>query len=153
VLRRAGEPFIESADVTECEWLGGMALAFSSALFKQLRGIDAAAFPQCRGDTDFTMRARRLGYPCLVSSSCWIVNDRTQISFAFSHRLGIRDLFRGLVLRNSNYQLGPTLRFFLRHCPRRFLVPCVVGFYARYVYAWLKTQRLPRMQPPAAKPT
>jgi GT2 family glycosyltransferase len=152
MLRRAGEPFVKSADVTECEWQGGMALAFSSALFTQLGGIDAAKFPQTRGDADFTMRARRLGHPCVVSSACWIVNDRTQVPFGFSRRLGIRDVFRGLVIRNSNYHLTSALRFFLRHCPRRFLLSCVVGFYARYIYACLKTRRLPQVESPSAAP-
>jgi GT2 family glycosyltransferase len=149
LLRRAGEPFVESESVSECEWLPGMALAFPSVLFTEVGGIDAAAFPQSRGDADFTIRARRLGYGCFVSSACWIVNDRTQVPLAFSRRLGIRDLLRGLVARNSNYQLRATLRFFFRHCPRRLLLLGLLAFYARYAYAWLKTQRLPRAERPA----
>ena len=144
VLRRAGEPYVESDRVTECEWLPGMALAFDAGLFSRLGGIDASTFPQSRGDADFTLRGRALGYPCLVSSACWIVNDPRQGPMAFYHRLGVRDLFRGLVMRNSAYQLRTTLAFSLRYCPRRRLVPCLLGFYARYVYAWLKTQRMPR---------
>jgi GT2 family glycosyltransferase len=143
LLRRVGEPFVESEGLTECEWLPGMALAFSSVLFRELDGIDAATFPQSRGDADFTIRARRRGYSCVVSSACWIVNDRTQVPFTFSRRLGISDFFRGLVVRNSNYQLRATVRFFLRHCPRRLLLLGLLAFYARYLYAWLKTQRLP----------
>jgi GT2 family glycosyltransferase len=153
LLRRVGEPFVESQSVAECEWLPGMALAFSSALFTELGGIDAAVFPQSRGDADFTIRARRHGYSCVVSSSCWVVNDRTQVPFAFSRPLGIRDLLRGLIVRNSNYQLRATVRFFFRHCPRRLLLPGLLAFYARYVYAWLKTQRLRRANRPATAST
>jgi GT2 family glycosyltransferase len=142
VMRRHGELFRESRCVTECEWLPGMALAVRAETFRDLDGIDAAAFPQTRGDADFTLRARRYGYACCISSACWIVNDRTQTPFAFDHRLSLRDFFRGLVIRNSNYQLRSTLLFFLRHCPRRWLIPCVAGFYARYLYAWFKTQRI-----------
>jgi GT2 family glycosyltransferase len=142
LLRGVGEPFVESQAVTECEWLPGMALAFPSAVFTELGGIDASAFPQSRGDADFTIRARGLGYSCVVSSSCWIVNDRTQVPIDFSQRLRVSDLFRGLVVRNSNYQLRATVRFFLRHCPRRLLLLGISAFYARYVYAWLKSQRL-----------
>jgi GT2 family glycosyltransferase len=119
-----------------------MALAFTAETFQGFGGIDASAFPQTRGDADFTLRARGLGYRCNVSSRCWIVNDRSQIPFAFNRRLSVKDFFRGLVIRNSNYQLRATLLFFLRHCPRPWLIPCVAGFYARYVSAWLKTQRL-----------
>jgi GT2 family glycosyltransferase len=142
ILRHSGESFRESDSVTECEWLPGMALAFTAQTFRRLDGIDAAAFPQSRGDADFTLRAANHGYPCSVSSACWIVNDRTQIPFAFDRRLSVRDFFQGLVMRNSNYQLRSTLLFFLRHCPGRWLIPCIAGFYARYLYAWLKTQRI-----------
>jgi GT2 family glycosyltransferase len=145
ILRQSGEWFRDSDDITECDWLPGMALAVDGDLFSRLGGIDSRAFPQTRGDADLTMRARELGFSCFVSSACWIVNDRTQVPFNFARRLGVGDFFRGLVARNSNYQLRSTLLFFMRHCPRRWLVPCLAGFYARYVYAWLKTQRIPRL--------
>lgn len=151
-LRHSGGWFRESDSVTECEWLPGMALAFAAETFRNLGGIDAAAFPQSRGDADFTLRARSRGYPCSISSACWIVNDRTQTPFAFDRRLGVRDFFRGLLIRNSNYQLRTTLLFFVRHCPRRWLIPGLAGFYARYVYAWLKTQRIPRLDSTKPRP-
>jgi GT2 family glycosyltransferase len=146
ILRHSGESFRESEAVTECEWLPGMALVFAAEIFRRLDGIDAAAFPQTRGDADFTLRARSLGYRCSVSSACWIVNDRSQTPFSFDRRLSVKDFLRGLVMRNSNYQLRSTLLFFLRHCPRRWLIPCIAGFYARYSYAWLKTQRMSRLE-------
>ncbi len=148
-LRHSGEWFRESDSVSECDWLPGMALAFEADLFSRLGGIDAATFPQSRGDADFTLRARKLDFSCFVSTACWIVNDRTQVPFGFSRRLGVRDLFRGLVMRNSNYQLRSTVLFFLRYCPRYRLIPALAGFYARYAWAWLKTQRLSRVEPTA----
>ena len=144
ILRHSGASFRESDSVTECEWLPGMALGFTAETFRRLDGIDASAFPQTRGDADFTLRARSLGYRCSISSACWIVNDRSQIPFAFDRRLSVKDFFRGLVIRNSNYQLRSTFLFFLRHCPRQWLIPCLAGFYARYAYAWLKTQGISR---------
>ena len=143
-LRHSGGPFEESGSVSECDWLPGMALAFTAKSFRVLGGIDSRAFPQSRGDADFTLRARRCGYACSVSTRCWIVNDRTQVPFGFERRLSFADFFRGLVIRNSNYQLRTALLFFLRHCPARWLLPSLASFYARYLYAWLKTQRMPR---------
>jgi GT2 family glycosyltransferase len=144
VLRRSGDTFSEADRVTECEWLPGMALAFDDGLFRRLGGIDVSRFPQSRGDADFTIRARKLGYSCVVSSACWIVNDIRQGPFSFYYRLRVRDLFRGLVIRNSSYQLRIVLAFYARHYPRRRLIPLLLLFYARYLYAWLKTQRMPR---------
>jgi GT2 family glycosyltransferase len=142
-LRCTGAVFTDSRSVSECDWLPGMAFACDADMFRALGGIDTRAFPQSRGDADFTLRARRRGYPCNVSTSCWVVNDRTQTPFSFDRRRSVGDLFRGLVMRNSNYQLRSTLLFFVRHCPARWLVPSLAGFYARYLYAWLKTQRMP----------
>jgi len=142
-LRLSGRPFREAVEpVSECAWLPGMATAFAAETFRRLGGMDARAFPQSRGDADFTMRARRLGMTSQVSTACWIVNDRSQVPFGFDRRLSVRDLFRGLVVRNSNYQLRSTVLFFLRHCPPRWLVPSLISFYAHYLYAWLKTRRM-----------
>ena len=146
-LRDSGLPFRESDSVSECEWLPGMALAFSAETFHALGGIHAHTFPQSRGDADFTLRARDRGYPCSVSTACWIVNDRTQVPFGFGRRLSFADLFRGLVIRNSNYQLRTTFSFFVRHCPARWLVPSLASFYAHYLYAWLKSRRIPPLEP------
>jgi GT2 family glycosyltransferase len=142
-LRCSGAVFRPSNSVLECDWLPGMAFACEADMFRALGGIDARAFPQSRGDADFTLRARRRGYPCTVSTNCWVVNDRTQTPFSFDRRRSVGDLFRGLVMRNSNYQLRSTFVFFVRHCPARWLVPSLAGFYLRYLYAWFKTQRLP----------
>jgi glycosyltransferase involved in cell wall biosynthesis len=141
-LRQSGSPFIGSDSFSECEWLPGMAMAFTADTFRALEGIDSRSFPQSRGDADFTLRGRAAGFPCVVSANCWIVNDRTQVPVGFDQRLSFADLFRGLVTRNSNYQLRSTLVFFLRHCPLRWFAPSLVSFYARYLYAWLKTQRI-----------
>lgn len=152
MLQRTGSPYVEVDSVSECDWLPGMALAFSAETFRDLGGIDARTFPQSRGDADFTLRARAKGYSCVVSEHCWIVNDRTQVPFGFDHRLSVLDLFRGLTIRNSNYQLRSTVPFFLRHCPSRWIVPGLAGFYARYLYAWLKTRRIPVVESPVAAP-
>ena len=141
-LRHAGVVFQEDDSVSECDWLPGMALAFAAETFRVLGGIHSKAFPQSRGDADFTLRARSRGYPCSVSTKCWVVNDPTQVPFVFDRRLSLADFFRGLVVRNSSYQLRTTLLFFVRHCPTRWLIPSLVSLYARYVYAWLKTQRM-----------
>ena len=151
-LRHAGGRFQESDSVSECDWLPGMALAFTAEAFRALGGIDSRSFPQSRGDADFTLRGRSRGYPCSVSNGCWIVNDRTQVPFAFDHRLTFADFFGGLVVRNSNYQIRSTFLFFMRHCPFRWLVPSLVSFYARYLYAWLKTQPILQLGQTRAAP-
>jgi GT2 family glycosyltransferase len=125
-------------------WLPGNVLVFGADLFQRLGGFDAAAFPQYRGDADFTLRATYAGAPCDVLYSCWALNDRSRTGMGFQSRVSPRLFVRGLVALGSNYHLPSTLRFYWRHCPRRYVVMSVALFYLKYIYASLKTWRLDR---------
>jgi GT2 family glycosyltransferase len=140
-LREGGRLYEPSATSGECEWLPGMALTFSSNLFLELSGFDSRRFPQYRGDSDFTMRARRAGFSCQVLYSCWVTNDHRQTGMSFTKRISLADFARGLFTLRSNYYLPSTVRFALRHCPP-YYVPISLGiFYLKYLYATLKTWR------------
>jgi GT2 family glycosyltransferase len=139
-LREIGRPYEPSPTSRECEWLPGMALTFSSNLFRTLGGFDLR-FPQYRGDSDFTMRARTAGFSCRVLYSCWVANDPRQTGMAFTKRISLKEFARGLVTLKSNYHLPTTVRFALRHCPP-YYVPISLGiFYLKYLYATMKTWR------------
>lgn len=125
----------------QCQWLPGTALAFRKHLFLELGGFDVRRFPQYRGDADFTLRATARGMPCAALPSCWVVNDQGRTGMHFRQRVGLRQFVEGLISRRSSYQLTSTLRFYARHCPRRYLVPSIGLFYAKYIYATLKTWR------------
>lgn len=138
-LREAGVIYRPEARVVECDWLPGMSLAFSAELFTQLAGFDERLFPQYRGDTDFTLRARRLGKPCVVSYACWVRNDERESGLNFRSRVSLQSFVGGLFSLRSNYQLRSTIRFARRYCPRRFIPIYLTLFYLRYAYATLKT--------------
>jgi GT2 family glycosyltransferase len=136
------------AEDADCDWLPGAALAFGRDVFLRINGFDRHRFPQYRGDVDFTTRASRAGYNCVVTYAAWIVNDTTQTWFNYRRRLSYRDFILGLVTLKSAYNLRETLRFAWRYCPRRRLVPYLVQFYLRYVYGFWKTRhRLPSPEP------
>ena len=126
--------------MNECDWLPGTALAISSSLFVALDGVDARRFPQYRGDIDLTMRARSLGHQCLVAADVFVVNDAGQSGLNFSRRLGLTEIVRGLVSKRSPYNLREAVGFAIRHCPRRLLPRYLGLYYARYLYACLKTR-------------
>ncbi len=140
-LREIGRLYEPSATSHECEWLPGMALTFSSNVFHELGGFDSRRFPQYRGDSDFTMRARRAGFSCHVLYSCWIANDHRNTGMSFTKRISLAECVRGLVSLKSNYHLPSTVRFAFRHCPP-YYVPISLGiFYLKYFYATMKTWR------------
>lgn len=140
-LSSVGQSYEPSNTVVHCPWLPGNALAFSATLFEQLGGFDARRFPQYRGDADFTLRATAAGASCATIYSCWIVNDRARTGMNFQERVSPSAFINGLRSRKSNYHVPSTLRFYLRHCPKRYLPVTVPIFYAKYVYASLKTWR------------
>jgi GT2 family glycosyltransferase len=149
LLRDAGEVYRERPLVAECHWLPGMALAFPADVFTRLDGFDEHEFPQYRGDTDFTLRARALGRPCVVSYACWVANDPRQSGMNFYSRVSLKAFVNGLFSLKSNYQLRSTISFARRYCPPRFIPIHLALFYLRYVYATLKTW-LPSRPHPAA---
>lgn len=139
MLREEGAEYDPALGVVECDWLAGMSLAFSAALFTELSGFDEREFPQYRGDTDFTLRARLRGKPCVVSYDCWVSNDIHQTGLHFRSRVSLKSFVVGLFSLRSNYQLRSTMRFARRYCPPHFIPIHLTLFYMRYVYATLKT--------------
>ncbi len=139
MLREEGAEYDPASGVVECDWLAGMSLAFGARLFTELDGFDAQQFPQYRGDTDFTLRARLLGKSCVVSYDCWVSNDIHQTGLHFRSRVSPKAFVGGLFSLKSNYQLRSTMRFTRRYCPPQFIPIHLALFYMRYVYATLKT--------------
>jgi GT2 family glycosyltransferase len=146
-LRENGHPYVPQDRVAECDWLPGTSMAFPADLFTELDGFDADAFPQYCGDTDFTLRARAAKRPCIVSYKSWIANDETSTGVHFYSRLRLSAFFAGLVSRKSPYQIRTTLRFAARYCPKHLLPAYLALFYARYVYASLKSWAPRRLHP------
>jgi N-acetylglucosaminyl-diphospho-decaprenol L-rhamnosyltransferase len=138
-LRRVGEAYEVESGVESCDWLSGQVLAFPADIFPRVGGFDSRRFPQYRGDADFTIRAAGAGTRSRVLLSCWVANETRRTGLAFYARLGVRDFFRGLVSRRSNYEVRSTVRFYWRHAPRSAFLPSITLFYAKYVYAFLKT--------------
>jgi GT2 family glycosyltransferase len=138
-LREAGASYHPGLQRVECDWLPGNALAFSALLFTELGGFDEKTFPQYRGDTDFTLRARAHGRPCIVSYSCWVSNDEKKSGLNFYSRVSPKSFLLGLFSLKSSYQLRGTWRFARRYCPPWLIPAYLTLFYLRYAYAVLKT--------------
>jgi GT2 family glycosyltransferase len=115
-------------------------LAFDSSVFRELGGFASRAFPQYRGDVDFTARAKRVGYKCVVTYGAWVLTDKATTWMEFRRRLTYRKFLLGFISLRSAYNLRETILFALRHCPPRWLIPYLSQFYLRYAYAFWKTR-------------
>jgi GT2 family glycosyltransferase len=140
--------YLPRAEDAECDWLPGAALAFHRDVFQTVGGFDTRAFPQYRGDVDFTTRARAAGYRCTVTYAAWVVNDTKQTWINFGRRLSYRDFLLGFVSLRSSYNVREAIRFAWRHCPRRLLPRYLTQYYLRYAYGfWKSRHRLPHEAP------
>jgi GT2 family glycosyltransferase len=139
-LREVGVEFREQDEDVHCDWLLGAALAFDADLFQRLGGFASRAFPQYRGDVDFTARAKQKGYACVVSYRAWVLTDKTTTWMNFRRKLTYREFLLGFLSLRSAYNLRETVGFAVRHCPKRWIVPYLLQFYLRYGYAFWKTR-------------
>jgi len=139
-LLETGNRYVSEERVVECDWLPGTAVALTADTYLALGGADERRFPQYRGDIDLTLRARNLGRRCLVARNIWVMNDREQSGLSFDRRLSVRDIAAGFISLRSPYNLREAVGFAVRHCPVRFIPHYLIRYYARYVYACLKTR-------------
>jgi GT2 family glycosyltransferase len=144
-LREVGMEYRPRDEDAHCDWLLGAALAFDADVFQHLDGFSSRAFPQYRGDVDFTARARREGYACVVTYRAWVLTDKTTTWMNFRRRLTYREFLLGFASLRSAYNVRETVLFAVRHCPWPWVVPYLLQFYLRYAYAFWKTRhRLPQ---------
>jgi GT2 family glycosyltransferase len=138
-LRGTGHEFVADDRVEECDWLPGTALAIRADVFAALGGADARRFPQYRGDIDLTLRARRRGRRCLVVRDAWVLNDKAQTGFRVDRPVTPAKVASGFVSRRSPYNLREAVGFAIRHCPPSLVPRYLALYYARYLYACLKS--------------
>ena len=115
---------------TEVQWLPGMGTLIPSEVIDRIGRMDARAFPQYFGDTDFSMRAYRAGIPVMVSPDAILYNDVESTgvllpSGAIKWRTACNVLFS--IRSHANVRIR--LRFWLRHCPLPLVPWQVVRFY------------------------
>lgn len=121
-LRALSCPPSENLDVDACN---GNCVCIPRAVIERIGYPDAAAFPQYHGDTDYTLRATRVGIRCVIlgAAACgsemppsphiesWLLSDKSFLT-----------LWRRFYNVKSAFHFGAYARFNWRHWGARGLV-------------------------------
>jgi GT2 family glycosyltransferase len=130
----------EASGIAHTDWAPGTCVMFSSELYERVGKFDARRFPQYRGDIDFSLRALRLGYPCVTTSATWVYSDPAQSWMSGEGKVPVSAFLRSFWSYRSNHNLRETLRFAFEYCPKRHLPYYLFQNYARWTYAFLKSR-------------
>lgn len=126
----------------EADWLPGMGLLMPVEAYDGVGGIDQDRFPHYRGDVDFSLRVRALGFQLVVDTEALVYNDKAQSGLSLGPQPTIVDLMRLLADRRSQFNLSETIPFFVRHAPRTALPTLFASYYgvllASFAKRWLR---------------
>ena len=130
--------------VRQVEWMPGMGTLIPREILIKLKLYDAKRMPQYIADADLAMRAGKLGYKVLVTSDSKIYNN---VENTGGIPIGqLRITLKGFVsiftsLRSPEY-FPARIRFILRHCPKRWLIPTLFIRYLRLLIYGLRRIRV-----------
>jgi GT2 family glycosyltransferase len=106
----------------EADWLPGMSVLVPIEVFQRGIRVDQEAFPQYSGDADFTLRAKKAGFPLIVYPSSIIYNKVRHSGVVSKLLLGVEP-FSFKLLREcltsikSSAAFNTFGRLILRHAP------------------------------------
>lgn len=134
----------EFVTVQAVDMLTGMGMLIPSEVFERIGLFDEEAFPQYFGDSDFSLRARSVGYELVVTPESKLYND-------LSSSWPARGLSRGRVVflgqlvcsRRSPFHLGVRRMFYRRYWGpgyRRALARLYITVVRNYLPALLKNK-------------
>ncbi|MBT9585568.1 glycosyltransferase family 2 protein [bacterium] len=119
-----------SHEVKAVDWLPGMGTLIPGAAIAATGGMDTRHFPQYFGDTDFSMRARKKGFPVLVCPKSLLFNETSITGVVLKPGpVSLRRARDLLFSRRSHANIPTRLRFWLRHCPPLWIPWQVTRFY------------------------
>jgi GT2 family glycosyltransferase len=135
------------------DWLPGMSVLVPMDLFRRGVWVDAHAFPQYSGDSDFTLRARQAGFDLVVWPRSRVYNKVKSSGLTSRLLLGLESfslklLIESLISIRSSAAFNTFGKLVLRHSPF-YTWPITLGrFYGFYflkcLQVWLKLPRLRR---------
>ena len=100
---------------TDC--LPGRGLFVSAGVLNAIGLLDDAAFPHHMADIDFSMRARKAGFPLVVATNCVVLEHADATTLLLSENPSFRTFWSALFTINSPLKLGTRYHFARRHAP------------------------------------
>lgn len=125
---------------TECDWLPGMGTITHSSVYDQVGWLDEKKFPQYHGDSDFTFRAKKMGYNIVVFPDLKIYNDTRHSGLR--HNDSFKKLIASLFTIRSNYNVKKDILFYKKHITSYKAYRILIQKYYRYIGGFIKWKLL-----------
>jgi GT2 family glycosyltransferase len=124
-------------EIKEVQWLGGMGVLMPRILFHDVGYFDDKYFPQYLGDIDLWLRAHHFGYTIIFNPKS-IVWDHTDKSGTknLGSKLSPLYIYKSLFSIKSHINIKGQIRFFVRHCPKKYKLRGMILFYLRCLGYW-----------------
>ncbi len=111
----------------EVDWITGMGTLVPSTVIKEIGYWNNKDYPQYHGDTEFTYRAKTLGFKNVIDPELVIWNDITNTGL--SHQGNFKTLLRLLSDKRSLYNVKVNLKFYKKYAKSVFAYQFLVRRY------------------------
>ncbi|TDB58644.1 glycosyltransferase family 2 protein [Arundinibacter roseus] len=116
------------------DWSGGMGMLISQKLFSLNGLFNSTQFPQYKGDADYCLRGKELGFKLKFCPNLEIYNDAKNSGINNNYN-DINNLINLLSSRRSIYNLRLNYNFYARHCG-------ILGFISGFSLTYLRYLKL-----------
>jgi hypothetical protein len=120
----------------EINWFPGMGTAIHRSVFQRVGYFDEKYFPQYKGDSDFALRAYKLGFKMKLIEDLEIWNDRANTGFSNDKSLLV--FIKSLTSKKSNINIYRDLLFYKRHAQSVLAYKVLVRKYAAHIGGFIK---------------
>lgn len=120
----------------EINWFPGMGTTIHRSVFNSIGYFDEKYFPQYKGDSDFALRAWKLGYKFKLVPELEIWNDRENTGF--SNHKSFHVFIKSLTSRKSDNNIYRDVLFYLRHGKSLFACRELFRKYFKYIGGFIK---------------
>ncbi len=102
--------------------------------------LDEKSFPQYHGDSDFTFRAKKIGYKIIVNPVLKIYNDT--LHSGIRHNESSKRLMQSLFSIKSNYNISKDYLFYKKHSESTIAYSVLINKYFKYIGGFIKWKLL-----------
>ena len=121
----------------EADWLPGMGTIIHRNVFDKVGFLDEKNFPQYHGDSDFTYRAKKMGFKLMAFPELVIYNDTSNTGLI--HEGSFSNLYKSLTSIKSNFNIKKDFAFYRKHAISPFAYFSLIKknfFYIGGFYKW-----------------
>ena len=124
------------SEILPADWFGGMGTLIHRDILQKVGHFDAVNFPQYHGDSDFGLRAKKMGIKLFVRPDLKIYNDKTFTGY--SNNSSLKVFIRSLYSLKSNHNIKKEIAFYRKHATSPLAYMQICKHYFRHIGGFIK---------------